>query len=90
MIDHRCPGCGHKLNAATEVGGGEAQPRTGDLSACLYCGAGLLFVDDGGGVRLLMQHEIEALPPDEKQILSSAMAVAAIYRAKFGKKVEKK
>lgn len=34
------------MDAATEVGGGNASPKSGDLSVCLNCGEMLLFRDD--------------------------------------------
>lgn len=81
-VNMSCPGCGHHLNGVQQVGG-DGQPGPGDISACLYCGLALVFVN-GSEVRLMTEQEKEKLSADERYLLSSAMAVGAIFRAKYG------
>ena len=42
-----CPYCGAPINAAAEVNGVKATPKTGDLMTCYYCG-GFSEVDSLG------------------------------------------
>ena len=39
----RCPGCHHKLTAATNVDDASGPPRKGDLTFCRHCGVILTF-----------------------------------------------
>ena len=41
----RCPECGHKLDAATDINENKA-PKAGDISLCINCGAVLEFNAD--------------------------------------------
>lgn len=41
----KCLRCGHKIDAATDVGHG-AVPTEGDVSVCLHCGALAIFSKD--------------------------------------------
>lgn len=34
----QCPGCGNKLDAASEGRGEDVKPKPGDFSLCFYCG----------------------------------------------------
>lgn len=84
MKDIFCPGCRHHLNAATAVADNNLQPTAGDLSVCLYCGAGLVYLA-GGDVRLMTDGELQKLNDEERFLFAGAQSVGVIYRAKFGK-----
>jgi hypothetical protein len=54
-----CLNCGALLEAAT----GNGRPRPGDLTACLQCGAVMLF-DDDLTVRRMTQEEADLIRSD--------------------------
>lgn len=41
-----CPGCRHKLDAATDPLGSDAVPQVGDITVCLHCTAVMQFGAD--------------------------------------------
>ena len=41
-----CPSCGYEVDAASGVFEPTAEPRPGDVSICLECGAASVFADD--------------------------------------------
>ncbi|MCV5754441.1 hypothetical protein OFN51_37160, partial [Escherichia coli] len=38
LSDITCATCGYRLDAASEIGGGNAIPEDGNISVCLNCG----------------------------------------------------
>lgn len=78
-----CPTCTRPLDGETCVTEPGASPAEGDVSVCIYCGTAFMFLAKGKGVRPVTPEEIERLPKDMRIALSGAMAVAAIFRAKY-------
>jgi hypothetical protein len=73
-----CGRCGYHSDDATLVtGGARAEPKVGDLSVCLACGAISEFVD-GGGQRLMSAAEIAALPATTRFVLTQAQIAQAL------------
>ena len=62
-ITFECPRCGYKCDAATAVSDEPIEPKAGDLSVCLHCGAPLEFAEDLTP-RWLTFDEFKTLPPD--------------------------
>lgn len=83
-----CPNCQHKLNDATclSIETPDAKPVDGDISSCLYCGTAITYVEKDGVVtlRILTPEEIADLPPDLRHILSCAVSIGVVMRAKLG------
>ena len=88
MKDIYCPGCKHHLNAATAVADNNLQPAPGDLSVCLYCGTGLVYLE-GGDVREMNDADRANLSDEERFLFANAMSVGVIFRAKYGKGEQK-
>jgi len=77
----RCPNCGGKLDAASEVFGGNAAPRPDDLSVCIHCATMLKFNDDLT-VGLLTRDEFAQLPQSESvALLAIVLGVCRLKRA---------
>ena len=77
-----CPGCGRKLDAATEMGERGA-PSAGDVSVCAYCGMLLVFTD-AVTVREMRPAEFDTLSQTNKDALrriSVGAQIAAMFSA---------
>ena len=60
----RCPDCGYAMDAASPVSGNaDEEPRPGDLSVCLDCGAVLVFTNELG-MRVATLREMNEAPPN--------------------------
>lgn len=46
MANNRCPSCDYPLDAATAPSDETIQPKPGDLSVCIACGAFATFTQD--------------------------------------------
>jgi hypothetical protein len=76
-----CPSCSAKIDMATPIGGGEAQPKPGDFTICLYCAA-MLRVNDADGFDVL-----PGLPAGADKHTRMTVAVARafiLFRKKRG------
>jgi hypothetical protein len=68
-FENKCPVCGKLLDAATHVLGGEpAEPTTGDISICLYCGTPLIFTEELS-VRILTPKEARIVEKEFPQFI---------------------
>lgn len=65
QAETRCPGCGHEINAVTDVGKDPANPppKPGDLTICVYCTCFMRF-DDQLVRHVLTYEEIGDLPAE--------------------------
>lgn len=79
MAPVNCPVCQAELSAATDVRGGDAQPKPDDLTICLYCTAPLRFDADLRPVRL-SQADIGALDHVTRGKLVSGLHAAMAFR----------
>jgi hypothetical protein len=66
---HECPGCGAKLDGATNVDDG-GEPKPGDVTVCMYCSMGLIFETDK--LRRLTLAEESRLPREMRRNLMRA------------------
>jgi|SRR5215472_626281 len=46
MPEDKCPVCGYKINAASDINGNNKVPEPDDITFCLKCAAILVFKDD--------------------------------------------
>lgn len=70
----RCVGCGHRLDRAGPVDHSQ-EPKPGDLTGCMHCGAAMVFTETMG-LRALTDDEWDALPHENRLELSMIRAFA--------------
>jgi len=69
MIPERnCPSCSKKLDAASNLENENIQPKSGDVSICLYCASFLTFTEDLS-IRLLTTEEVADLEDNIRIVL---------------------
>jgi transcription elongation factor Elf1 len=69
----RCPQCNYKMNAATNVHGGDLIPQKGDTSVCINCGQVLKYEAD-----LTLR---KATPLEIRELMQDATVWAVIEKA---------
>jgi hypothetical protein len=71
-----CPKCGHTLDACTSAKFDGAQPRPGDATVCIGCGAVLSFTDDLS----LQEQDLNELTPDVLREVKKVQAAIMLIR----------
>ena len=66
-----CPACGMRLDAASAVIG-DAKPRAGDLSICVYCATMLLW-ETPTTLVLLPDKVWDEVPPEDKVAITKVL-----------------
>lgn len=76
LDDSHCGKCGHVLDAATAVDGGDYSPKENDLTVCVYCGEMHQFDADLKLHPLTEEQKvaIQEDAPETWEILSNAQA----------------
>jgi hypothetical protein len=79
ILETTCPYCGHRQDAHTFVGNGEAEPHPGDASVCLYCAEVAIYDDEG--LRFPKLSELLVLKFD-RNIKQAVETVREFHRAR--------
>lgn len=74
MAERACPQCG-RMNDGSSPVDGEAVPKPGDISICLYCGCinELTEEEDGLGVRALTEEEKLKILSESPEVAEALM-----------------
>lgn len=78
LPESNCPSCDKRLDAASTLENDDIQPKSGDVSICLYCASFLTFTENLS-IRLLTTEEIAELE-DNIRIVLMKMRRAIIAR----------
>ena len=79
-VDH-CPGCGKKLDAATEIPQGQRQPKPGDILICFKCGDVLVFGKDLK-LQVAQLNDLLGLSASQHRMIDQAQAFIRKRRSK--------
>jgi hypothetical protein len=78
-----CLLCGHYISAMSGAGH-DRQPKPGDVSACVHCGAVMIW-GGRGELRAFTEAEAEELARDERAMATLRRVVGAIRIVQAGK-----